>query len=254
MVVENEIAYLPKAFAFNSPDDLVRLGRDNDGGYLVRKSDVLSSDVLISLGICDDWSFESDFVKYNDISVDAYDGSLNLRFWIKRGISNFLNAPFSFYLTKKLFSYYTFFRGKRRLFRKYVSIKCNKQDFCDFENIILNSAANKIFLKIDIEGSEYRILETILKNQNRINGLIIEFHDCDIHLDTIINFIKDFNLQIVHIHANNYAPIRLKDGLPLALELTFSSSQVLINSLSLPHKLDMPNCKNYPEIMIRYLP
>ena len=51
-----------------------------------------------------------------------------------------------------------------------------------------------IFLKIDIEGSEYRILDSILENQNRISGIAIEFHDCDLHLDKIKRFIDKLSI------------------------------------------------------------
>ena len=57
------IGKLPNDFSYKSASDLVRIGRDNDGGYLVSKSDIEKSDVLIGLGINDDWSFERDFKK-----------------------------------------------------------------------------------------------------------------------------------------------------------------------------------------------
>ena len=34
------IGNLPKDFSYKSASDLVRIGRDNDGGYLVSKSDI----------------------------------------------------------------------------------------------------------------------------------------------------------------------------------------------------------------------
>ena len=43
--------------------DLIRIGRDNDGGYLVEKKSFENTECLISLGINDDWSFEEDFLK-----------------------------------------------------------------------------------------------------------------------------------------------------------------------------------------------
>ena len=46
-------------------DNLIRLGKDYDGGYLVDKKSVLSTDVLIAIGISYDWSFERDFFKFN---------------------------------------------------------------------------------------------------------------------------------------------------------------------------------------------
>ena len=48
-------------FLFRSASDLIRIGRENDGGYLVSRSDIDHSDVLIGLAINDDWSFEKEF-------------------------------------------------------------------------------------------------------------------------------------------------------------------------------------------------
>ena len=76
-------AYLPKFFAFNHANDLVRIGKDYDGGYLVSKSDIEKSDVLIGLGISDDWSFEEDFLSLKNIEVYAYDASVSKVFFFK---------------------------------------------------------------------------------------------------------------------------------------------------------------------------
>ena len=73
------------------------------------------------------------------------------------------------------------------------------------------------------------------------------------HLKKIEIFIEKFGLNLVHIHANNYAPVRLDDGLPLVLELTFSKHAKFSNSLELPHKLDMPNDKISEELELSIL-
>ena len=88
----------------------------------------------------------------------------------------------------------------------------------------------------------------MLTHQKRISGLIIEFYNCDLNLKSITSFINKFNLNLVHIHANNYAPIRASDGLPLVLELSFSKHCKSFDNPSLPHILDMPNWKRKEEI------
>ena len=42
---------------------LQRVGKNNDGGYLVGINTIKQSKVLISYGINDDWSFEKIFAK-----------------------------------------------------------------------------------------------------------------------------------------------------------------------------------------------
>jgi len=235
---------LPSFFSFRSSKDLVRVGRNNDGGYLVSLSDIKKSDFLIGLGISDDWSFESDFTKFNNIEVNAFDGSINLKFFIKRFISELIKNPFNFYILRKVFSYFYFFRKKNILIQKFIGPKCNDNRYITLEPILNKKNKKNIFFKIDIEGSEYRLLDILIKKSSIISGLVIEFHDCDIHLDKIKNFIKKFSLKLVHVHANNFGLIRSKDKLPLVLELTFSKYAKDFNKkLVLPNKLDMPNNK-----------
>tara|TARA_Y100001954_G_scaffold212397_1_gene240123 strand:+ start:203 stop:571 length:369 start_codon:yes stop_codon:yes gene_type:complete len=112
--------------------------------------------------------------------------------------------------------------------------------------------SKKLFLKMDIEGSEYRCLEAIIQNQEKICGLAIEFHDVDLHLDKINYFIKKFNLTLIHVHANNSSPVT-SFGIPLVLELTFSRNCVSSPiETSLPHKLDAPNDPRKPEILLSF--
>lgn len=54
---------LPKLFKPKNLYKLIRLGRPNDGGYLVELNSILNTKTLISFGISSDWSFEEDFKK-----------------------------------------------------------------------------------------------------------------------------------------------------------------------------------------------
>ena len=241
-------AKLPNFFTFKSAKDLVRLGKKNDGGYLISQSDIIQSDTLIGLGISDDWSFEENFVKQKDVPVYVYDASLNFKFWIKRTLAEMIKNPFNLYPLKKFISYKKFFKNDKKHLKKFVGLNTDNNNYCTLSSILDELNYQNIFMKIDIEGFEYRLLDTLILNQNRIAGLVLEFHDCDIHLDTIKKFIQDFDLNLVHIHANNCLPIRLDDELPLVLELTFSKYCELQKDGYLPHILDMPNDKNLSEI------
>ena len=78
-----------------------------------------------------------------------------------------------------------------------------------------------IFLKVDIEGYEYDILEDITKKSEKIISLIIEFHNLDKNLNKIENFIsKNKSLKLIHIHGNNFKGTDL-NGNPNDIELTF---------------------------------
>jgi len=234
---------LPKSFKFKQAKDLIRIGKDNDGGYLISKKDLLKSDFLLSLGICDDWSFEKNFLKNNKIPLHAYDALLDYNFLIKRNISIVDKI-------KKIFSYKNFFKGENIHFRKFIGINNNEEGFLTLSSVLDNLKFKAIFLKIDIEGSEYRVLESIISNHHKLSGLVIEFHDCDINLSKIEWFLKNFNLKLVHIHANNHGLVDLERKMPLALELTFSKYCELNDELQLPHPLDMRNGTNREEIIL----
>lgn len=246
------IGRLPYDFSYKSAVDLVRIGRNNDGGYLVSQSDIEASDILVGLGINDDWSFESCFKKINFIEVFAYDASISQQKFVK----NFIKSLAKIYKPNEIIqrfntitSYHSFFSDPtNHHIKKYVGLEAASGDHCTLSDILHILESDKIFLKVDIEGSEYRLLDEIIQYQSRISGAVIEFHDCDIHLQKIVNFISNFKLRLVHIHANNFSPIRRADGLPLVLEMSFSGNAKSFTSPSLPHILDMPNSRNAPEI------
>ena len=103
-------AKLPNFFSFETAKDLIRIGKQNDGGYLVSKSDIHNSDCLIGLGISDDWSFESDFVKINNTPVFAYDASVNTKFWLKNLLLTLLKILLNYLIHFKFISYKKFYR------------------------------------------------------------------------------------------------------------------------------------------------
>jgi hypothetical protein len=248
------IGKLPKDFSYKCASDLVRIGRDNDGGYLVSKSDIEKSDVLIGLGINDDWSFERDFKKIKNVEVFAYDASISQKYFIKQFIKSLArvdNPKLALNKIKTILSYRHFFsKSKNYHIQKFVGLETDDKNHCTFEQVLDDVIYDNIFLKIDIEGSEYRFLNDIIANEERITGMVLELHDCDIHLKEIKNFIKKLSLKLVHVHANNYAPIRASDGLPLVLELSFSKNCEKFGMPSLPHKLDMPNSKRRAELRL----
>ena len=254
------IGILPKFFQLKAIDDLIRLGGKHDGGYLVSEADVKSSDILITLGMGTDWRFEIDFVKKNNVSLNIYDASVNKKYFlslIKNSIIRFYRPNNILFYLKLYFSYINFFKNDRKHIEKFVSSNLNlsfndKKKYCTINDIFRNSDFKSIFLKIDIEGDEYRILDSILTYQNRIKSLVIEFHNCDIHFSKIKNFISKFSLSLVHIHANNYTPISA-NNLPLTLEATFSKNfNSSSNNNSLNSELDMSNSEHREEINLTF--
>ena len=68
---------MEKKYNFLRPiknENLVRLGRNADGGYVVDKNVVENTNHLVTFGLGPDWSFELDYIKLNNICC-LVDGS-----------------------------------------------------------------------------------------------------------------------------------------------------------------------------------
>jgi len=247
-------------------EELIRLGSIDDGGYVLPVKDIKSSEVLISLGISDNWDFEKDFSKISNAKVIAYDYSINNDFWIskfKKDLIKFIKLkifkPKKIYKMFQYIDFIFFFKmNKENLF---FLKKIGNNENCTNINEIVNTHVKKqekIFLKIDIEGSEYEILDQVISIQDRIQGIVIEFHDVTKNLDVIKNFLNKIssNLNLVHIHANNYS-VKEVNQFPEAIELTISNinmeNQDFDTSRDYPIKnLDFPNSKRSPDIKIDF--
>ena len=225
--------------------NLVRIGPKKDGGYVIDKRVIEKSEVIITCGLNDDWEFEKDFLNKNNSSrVETYDHTVDKHFWIKRFKKDFI----AFLLLKKItprqiidifkyVSYLNFFKGKNKHhIKKIVSYKDNENNQATISEVI--GSNENIILKIDIEGDEFKILEEINKNLDKINLLIIEFHDMQKNLKKVENFIENTKLKNIHINANNYGMLDEK-GIPQVIEMT------LIN----PKKFEITDersKRNYP--------
>ena len=247
-------AFIPSFFKHKRPSDLVRVGRANDGGYTISEKDIIETSHLISLGMDDDWSFESGFKLINEVPISVYDRSVSKRFFLKRMIRSILRVEKQFILLKSIktyLSYISFFQNEVKHIEKNVGLECD--GFITMDNVFKETDSNKIFLKIDIEGGEYRLLDSIIENQDRLTGMVMEFHDCDLHLALIENFLSKFSLSLVNIHANNCGPIDDKTGIPVSLELSFSSQAVASNEFcSYPNSIDQTNNPFEDEIILNF--
>lgn len=187
---------------------LVRVGPDEDGGYVIGAEALARARRLISGGLFDDWRFEADFQKRTGAELDCYDPTVMLKFWAKRyyaylkGIARGTASPRA---PLRYFEFRRFFDGDsarhRRAFISYPNWAT------DLRTAIGASAGADTFLKIDIEGSEYRVLGDLIARQDAICGFVIEFHDIDLHVERISRFIADAApwFRVEHLHVNNYA-------------------------------------------------
>jgi hypothetical protein len=230
------------------------VGRDGDGGYLVDARSVDEADVLVGLGISEDWSFEEDFAARRSVSVYAFDPTIGRRVFRRRMLRALLRPHRPALLARSiriLSRYDRFFKGRNVHIAKYVG-RLDDNDSLWLSDIFTSLIPDKtrVFLKVDIEGSEYRILDEMIDLSERLTGAVIEFHDVDLHMDRIERFVARFPLMLCHVHANNYGGIT-RDRLPVAIECSFTSHRARGPwSGRSPHSLDMPNdpCRQEFEI------
>jgi len=218
---------LPKIFEPFYCKDIIRVGKDYDGGYLINYKDVLKSTRLISLGIGNDVSFEEDFVEINNCQVDAYDGTIENQ-------TEFFSSP------------------NKTLHITNIGHGIGNKKLSD----ILTEEDRNVFLKCDIDGAEYEILDELIEHSHRFSGIAIEFHEVyDYTLFNLVsNFISKTDLKLIHTHLNNNSYVETLNGyLPDCIELSFTSSgNISLSNITLPHKLDMPNMQSRDDFRISF--
>ena len=179
--------------------ELVRLGSVYDGGYLVI-DDFSMRDVLVSLGIGDNAEFECKIS--NKIErVIAFDHTIDAMPEITNNIK----------------------------FNK-LGVKAKEEDnFVTLSSIIGNiPTKNDLLLKIDIEGWEWEVLNSISETEIcRFRQIIGEFHGFNnaINLEKINQVLSKIlrNFIIVNSHANNWGQYEIIKRLPVpdVIEITF---------------------------------
>jgi len=258
---------LPSSFCPKniSKKNLIRIGPNRDGGYIVHKDILKNLDYIITCGLNDDWEFEKQLIKCNkNCKFFAYDHTVTNFFWLKYTYNNLLDFLFLKKLTiKKIIKiflyieYKFFFKNYKKHFIKKIGNKNSKNQITI--NSIFNTLPNKkkIILKIDIEGDEFKILGDIINNQKKIDHLIIEFHNVYNNLKKIKKFIiKIKSLKLIHIHGNNFD--KVINGVPNVLEMTFVNKlnykkNKSKKNLTYPIKnLDFPNHKSKKDINLYF--
>jgi hypothetical protein len=232
------------------------MGSANDGGYVVPLDAVKAAGALLSFGLSHNWSFERAFKALNaGAIVHCYDHTVSLRtaFGYSIGqLPRFVVRRKASALRKTLtwIDYLLFFRDdrthfKQRLWRDDQGGSATVDDA--FGRL---PPECQVFVKMDIEGGEYRVLEDLLSHSRNIVAIAIEFHDVDIlpeQFAALVGKIKrDF--YIVHFHGNNMGGVT-PSNFPIAPEITFLHKR-FFSSPPPPSRLKYPipglDSPNYP--------
>jgi len=224
---------IPASLNFMAPsvdDSLCRVGGTHDGGYVIPRSLIAETDLLVSMGVSENWSFDEHFRRLHPgLRIHAYDHTISRTAFVRRvgvGVAKMLLGRVSraevARRVRLLKAYEAFFAGDVRHFQERIHDRIDRRRDATLDKVFARTDSRNVFLKIDIEGCEYRIVDPILRHADRVVGMVIEFHDThrlrDVFADSIRKLQERFS--IVHVHANNYGGVA-PDGLPEYLEVTF---------------------------------
>ena len=230
----NELRELIKALRpIKTKYDLVRIGDDNDGGYLL-PNDLSGIAICFSPGVDVTASFEKDLLS-KGIRSHLADGSID------GAPDNLEVASFT---------------------KKYLD-GVNTDDYITLESWVRSKASGlgDLILQMDIEGGEYAtIVSTPIDIMRRFRIIAVEVHNAQDWFNNQISWsvaqtfftklLQDFH--VVHLHPNNNCPFIQVDDLlmPTVFEITLlrkdrATPEGFCDTF--PHPLDQPNVLDKPD-------
>ena len=238
-------------------DKLVRRGSTNDGGYLLPAD--ISAKFLISLGLGDGWKFELDLIKHKQVSkFVVFDHSVTLLNLLRILINRKRKFKAFFYRAIVLIRYFrdfTFLRKQhvKKKITKHGSIENSREINLNeiFKEFVVDPKST-IILKIDIEGSEFDIIEQVIEFSSQTLVLIIEFHEILKQKEKFKNSLEllKSKFSLIHTHMNNYGEID-EFLIPNVCEFTFINHDMHRENgkvSRLPRKgLDSPSTPGRPD-------
>jgi hypothetical protein len=241
---------LPKSWEPVPAGGMVLVGPKEDGGYVVVEKALKPVTLLVSMGLNDDWRFEEEFHRRTGASVICFDGSVDHRFWILHFIKSTLQLRL-----KRMFHYFSYrrFFSRPNIRHERKMIGHDGPGSISLASILAEVPDKHIFLKIDIEGSEYRILDDIVRHSDRVTGIVIEFHNVDLHRERIDRFVAGLpEFAVTALHPNNWGGVD-SNGDPVVLEMSLMRREYVTPPAPGEERIEMPqNNKALPAVVAQY--
>ena len=223
------LAFLGRIKPINTQFELIRIGGQGDGGYLV-PDDLDGIRTCFSPGVSDTANFELELAQ---AGINCYLADYS----VEKSPIEHPNFDFK---------------------KKFIGT-IKDEVFMTLEGWIIEKGTQEAdsILQMDIEGAEYfAILTTPLSVIKKFRIIVIEFHDMNNLLDpkvfpyisaTFDKLRQDFS--VVHIHPNNASDAINFQGINLwpTMEFTFLRKDRIVTSTNrsdFPHKLDADNAPN----------
>ncbi|GHV65355.1 hypothetical protein FACS1894199_05820 [Bacteroidia bacterium] len=259
-------------------EDLTRVGRDADGGYVLSNRQIEKTKILLSFGINTDWTFEESFVErchHKPVRLYAFDASVSLPKFKALKQQYFVNTIVHFLLgnipqAKKNRNRWNSYRQAVKDFTRFFQPSLHhffipkfvgREDDGTYTRLdtVLTSLYEvedlSVFIKMDIESWEYRTLPQLEPFFDKINGVVVEFHELDIVAERFEEMIDLFSthFDIAHVHANNTGGVYTTQ--PVLLEVTFINKVLTggapFSSRTYPIEgLDFPNKPEKSDIQL----
>ena len=229
---------------------LVRIGSAHDGGYTIPEAAIGASQILLSMGLSDDWSFEDEFRARTGARVVCFDGSVTGRFWVKHALKSLVHGRAR--RASRFLAYRRFFRQPRVEHRR-LMVGYGGEGFVSLGKILAELPDEPILLKCDIEGGEYRIFDDLVASAHRFTAIAIELHDVDLHRDRVSAVLARLHQFVVaDLHGNNFAgtdPV----GDPITVEMTLLRRDLADPAATaVPDLGDRRNDPSRPEVELRF--
>lgn len=154
------------------------------GGFYVYPSLLNNNSIVYSFGIGEDISFDREVMIKHSCSVYAFDPTPKSILWVnsQKITSNFFFYPFGLSVKTGLETFYlpknnAYVSGSTLSLQNVDTLEPISVPMKKFSDIVLELNHHTIdVLKMDIEGSEYAVLNDILTSSVIIKQICIEFH------------------------------------------------------------------------------
>lgn len=253
-----------------------RFGRaTGDGGYVIPSDIVDRSTVLLSLGLGTDWTFDTDVRdRRPGIRIIGVDHSIRARRFaadrrrsvVKRRIytilGNTAKADKHTSYIERSDLYTSLFRHPSEHVERMVGTECSTTvvDIHELFRKVGPTAPHSVLLKMDIEGSEYDVVNAIATYAPLLNCITAEFHDLRERTSCFNAAIRTLSehFHVVHVHGNNCGPYCTVIDFPETVEVTFVNRALMPDvpdyaPYTYPRAdVDVPNRPDRPDYAILF--